>query len=141
MIGQVCWEPNKPIIERPKAELDSQGWLSEEQSNNFRKELEKSIVMDNQNNTISFYLPVLPEGFEWDTRLNTTYGTKIEDRVVLADNDSRIADGKTYTFNIKYNELTKGYFTFGPCKRGLVADDRTILILTTGNFEYRERAW
>ncbi len=147
----VSWDGNtrtalittRPInsVVRPKADLDNQGGLTSEQSQKFRKELEKSIVMDRQNNTISFTLPLLPEGFEWDTRLNATYGPKIEDRVVLVGNDSRIADGQSYTFNIRYNELTKGYFSFGPCKKGLVRADITLLDLKTGKFEYEERAW
>ena len=62
--------------ERPKPDLNKQGGLTSEQSQKFRKELEKSIKMDRVNNTISFYLPLLPEGFEWDTRLNATYGPK-----------------------------------------------------------------
>ena len=141
ILKEIMEQPNKPIVKRPKADLNNQGGLTSEQSQEFRKELEKSIKMDRVNNTISFYLPLLPEGFEWDARLNATYGPKIEDRVVLVGNDSRIADGKTYTFNIRYNELTKGYFTFGPCKKGLVRADITLLDLKTGKFEYEERAW
>ena len=52
---------NSSVV-RPKADLDIQGHLSNEQAKYFRKELEKTIVMDKQNNTISFTLPLLPEG-------------------------------------------------------------------------------
>jgi len=145
VLKEIMEQPNKPVTERPKAELDSQGWLIAKQSQEFRKELENSIKMDRVNNTISFYLPLLPEGFEWDARLNATYGPKIEDYVVLVGDrrggKPRLADGQSYTFNIRYNELTKGYFTFGPAKKGLVRDDMTSLNLKTGKFEYRESGW
>jgi hypothetical protein len=37
---------NPVVVERPEAELDRQGWLSDEQAKYFRAELEKTIVMD-----------------------------------------------------------------------------------------------
>lgn len=141
VLQEITGQSNKPIVERPKAELDRQGWLSDEQSKYFRKELEKSIVMDKQNNTISFTLPLLPEGFEWDTRLNATYGPKISDYKVITSTDDRLADGQTYTFEVDYNKMTRGYFSFGPAKKGLVRADITLLDLKTGKFEYEERAW
>ncbi len=97
--------------------------------------------MDRANNTISFYLPLLPEGFEWDTRLNATYGPKISDYKVITSTDDRLADGQSYTFEVDYNKMTRGYFTFGPAKKGLVGADSTALILKTGEFQYRERKW
>jgi hypothetical protein len=133
---------NPVVVERPKAELDRQGWLSDEQAKYFRTELEKTIVMDKKNNTFSFYLPVLPEGFEWDVRLNYHYAPGLEDSHYILHGTSRLPDGKTYTFNnIRYNELHEGYFTFGTAKKGLVRADSTALILTTGEFQYRERKW
>jgi hypothetical protein len=132
---------NPVVVERPKAELDRQGWLSDEQSKYFRAELEKTIVMDKKNNTFSFYLPVLPEGFEWDIGFNVHYGPRVEDSHFIVGME-RLPDGKTYTFNnIRYNELHEGYFTFGTAKKGLVRADSTALILTTGEFQYRERKW
>jgi hypothetical protein len=132
---------NPVVVERPKAELDRQGWLSDEQSKYFRAELEKTIVMDKKNNTFSFYLPVLPEGFEWDIGFNVHYGPRVEDSHFIVGME-RLPDGKTYTFNnIRYNELHEGYFTFGTAKKGLVRADSTALILTTGEFQYRERTW
>ncbi len=133
----------QPPVEknRPKADLNKQGGLTSEQSQKFRKELEKSIKMDRANNTISFYLPLLPEGFEWDTRLNATYGPKISDYKVITSTDDRLADGQSYTFEVDYNKMTRGYFTFGPAKKGLVGADSTALILKTGEFQYRERKW
>ena len=97
--------------------------------------------MDRANNTISFYLPLLPEGFEWDTRLNATYGPKISDYKVITSTDDRLADGQSYTFEVDYNKMTRGYFTFGPAKKGLVSADWTGLKLKTGEIEYFERAW
>ena len=71
---------NPVVVERPEAELDRQDWMTSEQSRYFRAELEKTIVMDKKNNTFSFYLPVLPEGFEWDIGFNVHYGPNVEDR-------------------------------------------------------------
>jgi hypothetical protein len=133
---------NPVVVERPKAELDRQGWLSDEQSKYFRAELEKTIVMDKKNNTFSFYLPVLPEGFEWDIGFNVHYGPNVEDRSYILHEGNRLLDGKTYTFNdIRYSELYKGYFSFGPAKIGLLRDDCTLLNLVTGKYEYDERKW
>jgi hypothetical protein len=133
---------NPVVVERPEAELDRQGWLSDEQAKYFRAELEKTIVMDKKNNTFSFYLPVLPEGFEWDVRLNYHYAPGLEDSHYILHGTSRLPDGKTYTFNnIRYNELHEGYFTFGTAKKGLVRDDCTLLNLVTGKYEYDERKW
>lgn len=133
---------NPVVVERPKAELDRQGWLSDEQSKYFRAELEKTIVMDKKNNTFSFYLPVLPEGFEWDIGFNVHYGPNVEDRSYILHEGNRLPDGKTYTFNdIRYSELYKGYFSFGPAKIGLLRDDCTLLNLVTGKYEYDERKW
>ena len=133
----------RPInsVVRPKAELDRQGWLSDEQSKYFRKELEKTIVIDKKNNTFSFYLPLLPEGFEWDIGFNYHYAPGMKDSHYVIGRE-RLADGKSYTFdNIRYNELDRGYFTFGPAKKGLVSADWTGLKLKTGEIEYFERAW
>jgi hypothetical protein len=132
---------NPVVIERPEAELDRQGWLSDEQSKYFRTELEKTIVMDKKNNTFSFYLPVLPEGFEWDIGFNVHYGPRVEDSHFIVGME-RLPDGKAYTFNdIRYSELYKGYFSFGPAKKGLLRDDCTLLNLVTGKYEYDERKW
>lgn len=132
---------NPVVVERPKAELDRQGWLSDEQSKYFRTELEKTIVMDKKNNTFSFYLPVLPEGFEWDIGFNVHYGPRVEDSHFIVGME-RLPDGKAYTFNdIRYSELYKGYFSFGPAKIGLLRDDCTLLNLVTGKYEYDERKW
>lgn len=132
---------NPVVVERPKAELDRQGWLSDEQSKYFRAELEKTIVMDKKNNTFSFYLPVLPEGFEWDIGFNVHYGPRVEDSHFIVGME-RLPDGKAYTFNdIRYSELYKGYFSFGPAKKGLLRDDCTLLNLVTGKYEYDERKW
>lgn len=132
---------NPVVVERPKAELDRQGWLSDEQSKYFRTELEKTIVMDKKNNTFSFYLPVLPEGFEWDIGFNVHYGPRVEDSHFIVGME-RLPDGKAYTFNdIRYSELYKGYFSFGPAKKGLLRDDCTLLNLVTGKYEYDERKW
>jgi len=128
-------------VVRPKADLDRQGHLSNEQAKYFRKELEKTVVMDRKNNTISFTLPLLPEGFEWDARLNAIYGPKVSDYKVLVGNDSRIPDGQSYTFEYDYNKITKGYFSFGTCKKGLVSSDWTTFNLKTGKVEYHERRW
>lgn len=133
---------NPVVVERPEAELDRQGWLSDEQSKYFRTELEKTIVMDKKNNTFSFYLPVLPEGFEWDIGFNVHYGPNVEDRSYILHEGNRLPDGKTYTFdNIRYSKLHKGYFSFGPAKIGLLRDDCTLLNLVTGKYEYDERKW
>jgi hypothetical protein len=132
---------NPVVVERPEAELDRQGWLSDEQSKYFRAELEKTIVMDKKNNTFSFYLPVLPEGFEWDIGFNVHYGPRVEDSHFIVGME-RLPDGKAYTFNdIRYSELYKGYFSFGPAKKGLLRDDCTLLNLVTGKYEYDERKW
>jgi hypothetical protein len=132
---------NPVVVERPEAELDRQGWLSDEQSKYFRTELEKTIVMDKKNNTFSFYLPVLPEGFEWDIGFNVHYGPRVEDSHFIVGME-RLPDGKAYTFNdIRYSELYKGYFSFGPAKKGLLRDDCTLLNLVTGKYEYDERKW
>lgn len=132
---------NPVVVERPKAELDRQGWLSDEQAKYFRAELEKTIVMDKKNNTFSFYLPVLPEGFEWDIGFNVHYGPRVEDSHFIVGME-RLPDGKAYTFNdIRYSELYKGYFSFGPAKKGLLRDDCTLLNLVTGKYEYDERKW
>ena len=141
VLKEIMEQPNKPIVERPKAELDREGWLTAEASKKFRTELEKSIKMDRANNTISFYLPLLPEGFEWDIGFNYHYAPGMKDSHYVIGRE-RLADGKSYTFdNIRYNELDRGYFTFGPAKKGLVGADSTALILKTGEFQYRERAW
>jgi hypothetical protein len=132
---------NPVVVERPKAELDRQDWMTSEQSRYFRAELEKTIVMDKKNNTFSFYLPVLPEGFEWDIGFNVHYGPRVEDSHFIVGME-RLPDGKAYTFNdIRYSELYKGYFSFGPAKKGLLRDDCTLLNLVTGKYEYDERKW
>jgi len=133
---------NPVVVERPKAELDRQDWMTSEQSRYFRAELEKTIVMDKKNNTFSFYLPVLPEGFEWDIGFNVHYGPNVEDRSYILHEGNRLPDGKAYTFNdIRYSELYKGYFSFGPAKKGLLRVDCTLLNLVTGKYEYDERKW
>jgi hypothetical protein len=132
---------NPVVVERPEAELDRQDWMTSEQSRYFRAELEKTIVMDKKNNTFSFYLPVLPEGFEWDIGFNVHYGPRVEDSHFIVGME-RLPDGKAYTFNdIRYSELYKGYFSFGPAKKGLLRDDCTLLNLVTGKYEYDERKW
>lgn len=132
---------NPVVVERPKAELDRQDWMTSEQSRYFRAELEKTIVMDKKNNTFSFYLPVLPEGFEWDIGFNVHYGPRVEDSHFIVGME-RLPDGKAYTFNdIRYSELYKGYFSFGPAKKGLLRVDCTLLNLVTGKYEYDERKW
>jgi hypothetical protein len=128
----------KPITERPEPILNNQGRLVIEQRKQFRKELEKTIVMDKENNTISFYLPVLPEGFEWDIGLNQHFGPSPDDSVYIVGRE-RLADGKTYVFDdIRYNEMDRGYFTFGVCKKGFVRSDSTALFLKTGEIQYRD---
>jgi len=141
VLQEITGQSNKPIVKRPKADLNNQGGLTSEQSQEFRKELEKSIKMDRANNTISFYLPLLPEGFEWDIGLNQHFGPKPDDSYYILHDDNRLADGQSYTFEVDYNKMTRGYFTFGPCKKGLVRADMTSLNLKTGKVEYYERAW
>ena len=146
ILQEIVKANEKPVVkppvekERPKAELDREGWLTAEASKKFRKELEKSIKMDRANNTISFYLPLLPEGFEWDIGLNQHFGPKPDDSHYIVGID-RLADGQSYTFKVDYNKMTEGYFTFGPAKKGLIGADSTALILKTGEFQYRERKW
>ncbi len=149
ILQEIVKANEKPVIkppvekERPKAELDREGWLTAEASKKFRTELEKSIKMDRANNTISFYLPLLPEEFEWDIGLNQHFGPKPDDSYYILHDDNRLADGQSYTFdNIRYSEMDRGYFTFGPAKKGLVNNsDFTGINLKTGEIEHYERKW
>lgn len=93
--------------------------------------------MDRENNTISFYLPVLPQGFEWDINLNEIYGPSPQDFNLLAGRDV-LEDGKTYTFNYHYNAIKEGYFYWGTAKKGLVRADYTGFDLKTGKKEYHD---
>ena len=132
----------EPPKNRPEADLDRQGWLTNEQDRYFRDELQKTIVVDRENNTLSFYLPVLPEGFDWDVRLNYHYAPGLEDSHYVLYSSIDLADGKTYTFsNIEYSRLDRGYFSFGTAKIGLVSAYHTGLDLVTDKYDYYEREW
>lgn len=125
----------KPIVVRPKAELDNQGWLCDKQAQYFRAELEKTVVMDKKNGTLSFYLPVLPEGFVWDIGLNAVYGPKVQDYKCILDGP--LPDGKSYTYKYNYSTIDRGYLQWGTAKESMGrSSDWTTLELKTDQKTY-----